>query len=211
MKKVILILSFIFPSTLFCQWWSGPVSECYYRDTVLERIVLDNLNEYRKEKGLRVIVYDPDNYTAVPWGKYLITLKGRLSHSHCPSAEILANLPLGWYESQGLDVAKAVIKAWDNSLSHKRIMIDSTLTRGVFAAFVYVTNDNDCVYIPRSGRYQNPGEKRVMVVGQFLRSKEYYQTKDYLDDQGFHSSSCPFCFICGAEECPKCIERRKSN
>tara|TARA_B110000196_G_scaffold32485_1_gene24518 strand:+ start:967 stop:1482 length:516 start_codon:yes stop_codon:yes gene_type:complete len=161
MKKLITILLLLISTVL--------VAQDFYRDTVLERMMLKEVNVYRVERGLVPFTWNDDNTTAVDWGEYLATQEFGLTHSELTmvgTSEILANIPF-IFNGDNLKLIQYTVNAWDNSPMHKRQMVQPESTRAFFAAIVY------------EGPYNSNSTqtlKRVIFVGQFQYSKEFYLT-----------------------------------
>ena len=161
MKKLITILLLLISTVL--------VAQDFYRDTVLERMMFEEVNVYRSEKGLVPFTWNYENTTAVAWGEYLATQEFGLTHSELTivgTSEILANIPFV-FNGDDLKLIKHTINRWDTSPMHKRQMVRPESTRAFFAAIVY--------YGPCSSTSKQK-IKRVIFVGQFQYSKEFYLT-----------------------------------
>jgi hypothetical protein len=160
----LLIFGLIYLTSIFC------VTTCngqeVYRDTILEKLMLEQVNIYRVEKGLTPFTLNTDNKTAVAWGEYLVTqYQEGLTHCMCqPGSEILANIPFV-FDGDDLKLVKHTISSWDRSPMHKQQMVRPESERAFFAAIVYEGV---------ASRNSNYKIKRVIFVGQFLHSKEYY-------------------------------------
>ena len=161
MKKLITILLLLISTVL--------VAQGFYRDTVLEKMTLKEVNIYRVEKGLVPFTWNDDNTTAVDWGEYLATQEYGLTHSELTmvgTSEILANIPF-IFNGDDLKLIQHTINRWDTSPMHKRQMVRPESERAFFAAIVY--------YGPCSSTSKQK-IKRVIFVGQFQYSKEFYLT-----------------------------------
>ena len=136
-----------------------------YRDTVLERQMFEQVNNYRISKGLTPFTWNDNNKTALAWAEYLTTQKNRLPHCMCqPGSEILANMPLSAFDNN-LDMINYTIDSWDKSPLHKQQMVRPESERAFFAVIVY------------EGQVSSKNKKkttRVIFVGQFLNSKQHY-------------------------------------
>ena len=145
-----------------------------YRDTVLEKQMFEQVNNYRVSKGLNPFTWNDNNKTALAWAEYLTTQKNRLPHCMCqPGAEILANMPLSAFDNN-LDLINHTINRWDNSPGHKAQMVSPEGERAFFAVIVY------------EGQISSKNKKkttRVIFVGQFLKSEEYYVERGW-DETG---------------------------
>ena len=90
-----------------------------------------------------------------------------------PGAEILANMPLSAFDNN-LDLINHTINRWDNSPGHKAQMVSPEGERAFFAVIVY------------EGQISSKNKKkttRVIFVGQFLKSEEYYVERGW-DETG---------------------------
>ena len=131
MKKLITILLVLISTVL--------VAQNFYRDTILERMVFEEVNVYRVEKGLVPFTWDGENTTAVAWGEYLTTVyQDGLTHSELTligTSEILVNIPM--VNRDNLDVIKKAVSVWDNSPMHKLVVVNPESEVAFFAAIVY--------------------------------------------------------------------------
>ena len=131
--------------------------------------MLREVNSYRVERGLVPFTWNDDNTTAVDWGEHLATQGWGLTHSELTipgSSEILANIPFV-FNGDDLKLIQHTISRWDTSPLHKKQMVRPESERAFFAAIVY------------EGPYNSNTTqtlKRVIFVGQFQYSKEFYLT-----------------------------------
>ena len=167
MKNIITILLILVSNFL--------VAQEIYRDTVLERQMFEQVNVYRVENGLTPFTWNDDNQTAVAWGEHLTTVQlNGLTHCLCqPGSEILADIPLDLYGNT-LEMITYTIDRWDNSPMHKQQLVRPQSERAFFAAIVYEGRVNFTT---------NHTTKRVIFVGQFLNSEQYYLDKGW-DETG---------------------------
>tara|TARA_R110000824_G_scaffold342164_1_gene528616 strand:- start:2398 stop:2949 length:552 start_codon:yes stop_codon:yes gene_type:complete len=152
-------------------------SQEYYRDTIIERAIFNEVNRHRDSVGVHIVKFNPDNTRAVSWGEVLIQndLDGNLIY-HCGCAagiEIIALTVVGDDMEVTMsvkEIAKQMVSLWDNSLSHKKGMESKYMTRGF-----------NSVYIFKSPRVNN---RYVAVsVFQFLRDKDYYTNLDWDENE----------------------------
>ena len=168
MKKILTILLVLVSLISF--------SQEYYRDTIIERAIFNEVNRHRDSVGVHIVQFNPDNTRAVSWGEVLIQndLDGNLIY-HCSCAagiEIIALAVIGDDMKIHLsveEIAKKMVWLWDNSPAHKKGMESKYMTRGF-----------NSVYIFKSTRIN----KYVAVsVFQFLRDKEYYINLDWDENE----------------------------
>ena len=142
-------------------------SQEYYRDTIIERAVFNEINKQRDSLGIHKVRFNPDNKRAVPFGEKLV--KEDLEYGgglyHCGGGvEIIAFLVVGNEDTVTMssdEIAERMISAWNRSPSHKEGMEDTHMTRGF-----------NSVHIFKSTRYQ--GRYVALSVFQFLRDKSHY-------------------------------------
>ena len=174
MKKILSILLLLVSLVSF--------SQEYYRDTTIERAVVNEVNRHRDSMGLHTVRFNPDNIRAVEWGEVLVKhdlstdkyhcscCRGVLYHCNCaPGVEIIALRVIGDENEITMSVeetAKKLVKGWDGSPSHKKGMEDINMTRGF-----------NSVYVFKSEFYN--GKYVALSVYQFLKDKEYYIEKDW--------------------------------
>ena len=144
-------------------------SQEYYRDTIIERAVFNEINKQRDSLGIHKVRFNPDNKRAVPFGEKLVKedleYGGGLYHCGCAGGvEIIAFLVVGNEDTVTMssdEIAERMISAWNRSPSHKEGMEDTHMTRGF-----------NSVHIFKSTRYQ--GMYVALSVFQFLRDKSHY-------------------------------------
>lgn len=144
-------------------------SQEYYRDTIIERAVFNEINKQRDSLGIHKVRFNPDNKRAVPFGEKLVKedleYGGGLYHCGCAGGvEIIAFLVVGNVDTVTMssdEIAERMISAWNRSPSHKEGMEDTHMTRGF-----------NSVHIFKSTRYQ--GRYVALSVFQFLRDKSHY-------------------------------------
>ena len=169
MKKLITILLLLLSLISF--------SQEYYRDTIIERAIFNEVNRHRDSVGVHALKFNLDNTRAIPWGKILIQndLDGNLIY-HCGCAagiEIIALAVIGTENKIMMsveEIAKRMVWLWDTSPSHKKGMESKYMTRGFNA-----------VHIFKSPRVNN--QYVAVSVFQFLRDKEYYTNLDWDENQ----------------------------
>lgn len=171
MKKLIIILLTLVTLVSY--------SQDYYRDTVLESVILNEVNNHRNNIGVQSIVFNPDNTRAVDWGVYLVKSTyngGALNHCGCQAgAEILVSFPVGDINGVTLtydEIAKKSVSLWYGSPSHKRVMEDNELSRGFISTHIFKDPN-------RSNKYT------VVVVFQLLMNKQYYIDDEWDENELF--------------------------
>ena len=166
MKKLITILLILISNIL--------VAQNFYRDTVLEKQMFEQINIYRVENGLTPFTWNDNNTTALAWGEHLASQGWGLTHCMCqPGSEILADVPFV-FDGDNLKLIQHTITSWDNSPLHKQQMVRPESERVFFAAIVFEGT--------RSSTSKQK-IKRVIFVGQFLHSEQYYINKGW-DETG---------------------------
>jgi hypothetical protein len=75
MKKIISILLLLISLVSF--------SQEYYRDTIIERAVFNEVNRHRDSMGLHTVRFNPDNIRAVEWGEVLVKHDLSTDKYHC--------------------------------------------------------------------------------------------------------------------------------
>ena len=144
-------------------------SQEYYRDTIVERAVFNEVNKHRDSLGLHKVRFNPDNERAVPFGEKLVNedleYGGGLYHCWCQGGiEIIALVVIGNTDTITMsinEIAERMVLGWNSSPSHKEGMEDIHMTRGF-----------NSVHIFKSTRYQ--GRYVALSVFQFLRDKSHY-------------------------------------
>lgn len=81
MKEVTLILAFVFISfDAFSQGVNDVINPKQFNQNLLEQLVQHKVNEYRKSKGLRPLLFDKALYAAAKDQSDYIQLKNELTH-----------------------------------------------------------------------------------------------------------------------------------
>jgi len=166
MKKILFVILLFITTISF--------SQEYYRDTIIERAVFNEVNRHRDSLGIHIVEFNPDNIRAVPWAEVLVTrdLDSKTIIHHCGCAagvEIIAFIVIGDKDKITMsvdEIAKRTVVLWDNSPSHKEGMEDTNMTRGFNAVYVFKSKRADGKYV-------------ALSVYQFLRDKKYYIQKDW--------------------------------
>ena len=170
MKKILTLLLLLLSLVSF--------SQEYYRDTVVEMAIFNEINNYRNDLNLNTVRFNADNTTAVPWGEILVKNdleSGKdIYHCYCEAGiEIIAILVIGDTDSITMsvpDIASQIVLAWEASPSHKEAMEDKYMTRGFNSVYIFKSKIFD-------------GEYVALSVFQFLRDKEYYIKLDWEEDE----------------------------
>jgi len=144
-------------------------SQEYYRDTIVERAVFNEVNKHRDSLGLHKVRFNPDNERAVPFGEKLVLedLEGGVGPYHCGcqgGIEIIALAVVGNTDTITMsvdEIAELMVWGWNLSPSHKKGMEDKYMTRGFNSVYIFKSTRKD-------GRYV------ALSVFQFLRDKSHY-------------------------------------
>jgi len=144
-------------------------SQEYYRDTIVERAVFNEVNKHRDSLGLHKVRFNPDNERAVPFGEKLVLedLEGGVGPYHCGcqgGIEIIALAVVGNTDTITMsvdEIAELMVWGWNLSPSHKKGMEDIHMTRGFNSVYIFKSTRKD-------GRYV------ALSVFQFLRDKSHY-------------------------------------
>ena len=144
-------------------------SQEYYRDTIIERAVFNEVNKHRDSLGLHKVRFNPDNERAVPFGEKLVLedLEGGVGPYHCGcqgGIEIIALAVVGNTDTITMsvdEIAELMVWGWNLSPSHKKGMEDKYMTRGFNSVYIFKSTRKD-------GRYV------ALSVFQFLRDKSHY-------------------------------------
>jgi hypothetical protein len=153
-------------------------SQDYYRDTLIERAIFNEVNRHRDSLGIDRVKFNPDNKKAISWGELLVNHDlesgGVIYHCGCtPGVEIIAIQVIGDENviTKGVDeIASLVVLAWNNSPSHKKGMENINMKRGFNAVYVF-----------KSERFN--GRYVALSVYQFLRDKDYYTQLDWDENE----------------------------
>ena len=176
MKKIFTILLVLLSFTSF--------SQEYWRKYEIEKVILEQINEYRDSIGVGTLVYDNVNTTALRWADTLVKRSIsnnsiRLTHCNCqPGGENLANLNASYnfesHENRDVDsedFIKELMTVWLNSPLHKEVLgfnghrfDDSPIVRHTVIVYMYEET-------PEVG-YNN--STRLLVAYQNRQSKQYY-------------------------------------
>ena len=144
-------------------------SQEYYRDTIVERAVFNEVNKHRDSLGVHKVRFNPDNERAVPFGEKLVLedLEGGVGPYHCGcqgGIEIIALAVVGNTDTITMsvdEIAELMVWGWNLSPSHKKGMEDKYMTRGFNSVYIFKSTRKD-------GRYV------ALSVFQFLRDKSHY-------------------------------------
>lgn len=144
-------------------------SQEYYRDTIIERAVFNEVNKHRDSLGLHKVRFNPDNERAIPFGEKLVLedLEGGVGPYHCGcqgGIEIIALAVVGNTDTITMsvdEIAELMVWGWNLSPSHKKGMEDKYMTRGFNSVYIFKSTRKD-------GRYV------ALSVFQFLRDKSHY-------------------------------------
>ena len=153
-------------------------SQEYYRDTIIERAVFNEVNKHRDSLGLHKVRFNPDNERAVPFGEKLVLedLEGGVGPYHCGcqgGIEIIALAVVGNTDTITMsvdEIAELMVWGWNLSPSHKKGMEDKYMTRGFNSVYIFKSTRKD-------GRYV------ALSVFQFLRDKSYYTNLNWDENE----------------------------
>ena len=124
----------------------------YYRDTIVERAVFNEVNKHRDSLGLHKVRFNPDNERAVPFGEKLVLedLEGGVGPYHCGcqgGIEIIALAVVGNTDTITMsvdEIAKLMVWGWNLSPhSHKKGMEDIHMTRGFNSVYIFKSTRKD--------------------------------------------------------------------
>jgi len=152
-------------------------SQEYYRDTIVERAVFNELNRHRDSMGIHKVRFNLDNTRSVSWGEVLVknAFAGNLIY-HCgcqAGVEIIAVKVIGDENEIKMsveEIAEGLVQLWDNSPSHKKGMENKFMTRGFNSVYIFKNPRIDNQYV-------------ALSVFQFLRDKEYYIDLDWDENE----------------------------
>ena len=153
-------------------------SQEYYRDTIIERVVFNEVNKHRDSLGLHKVRFNVDNERAIPFGEKLVKedleYGGGLYHCGCAGGiEIIALVVVGNTDTITMsidEIAEVMVTSWDLSPSHKKGMEDKYMTRGFNSVHIFKSTRKD-------GRYV------ALSVFQFLRNKSHYTNLNWDENE----------------------------
>ena len=153
-------------------------SQEYYRDTIIERAVFNEVNRHRDSMGVHILIFNPDNIRDIPWAETLVKQdleNGRnLHHCDCEAGiEIIARTVIGdknTITKSVKEIASDIVLLWDVSLAHKKGMENIGMTRGFNSVYIYKSPRFDGVYV-------------AISVFQLLDNKEYYTDLDWDENE----------------------------